>query len=373
MSLLQGLRSQWNNVKFFRSLFPLRSLARGAVSLPVDYLSPTGRAAAPMVLNLLLTSRCNLKCNMCSASEFRGRRYPEMSAGDVERLARSVAAFRPTFYFGGGEPFVRDDILDLIEAVKRHDLRLGMVTNGMLFTPDRGRRAKELGLDHVLISLHGPEPIHDAITGTPGAFRRVTENIAEFCRAPRRTTVILNFVLSRDNLDHLFELIELGRRLGVDRVRIEHLLFMTGEEQRTHAEWCAAHLPETLAEASHASTLICQMAAVAGFREDLPRLLEEVRRRYGSFVFIKPALSSREVHAWYSAGYRSTRRCLFVWRALFVDPEGFVIPCQHYAGLKFGHALREPLLEVWNSPRYREFRREIRRGLWPACARCCKL
>lgn len=373
MSLKDTVRSQLNNIVFFRTLFPLHSLVRGTLTLPLDYLNPSGRAAPPMVVNLLLTSRCNLRCSMCSAAEFRATRFQEITARDVDHLAASCRPFRPTFYFGGGEPFVRDDILDLISAVKRHGLRLGMVTNGLLLTPQRGCRAKDLGLDHILISVHGPEDVHDAITGTPGAFSRTTEHIAEFCRGPRKTSVMLNFVLSRDNIEHIFDLVDLGRSLGVDRVRIEHLLFMTEEDQLRHAEWCARHLPAPLAPASRASTLICQQSAVAGFSDGLPRLLNEVSRRYGSFVFIKPSLSPDEVRAWYAAGYRSTRRCLFVWRSLFVDPEGFVIPCQHYAGIKMGHALREPLLEIWNSPRYRLFRRTIRRGLWPACARCCKL
>ncbi len=373
MSILDTARSQWNNVVFFRSLFPVSTLIRGTLTLPLDYLNPSGRAAPPMVINLLLTSRCNMHCSMCSAAEFRQQRFQEITAADVDRLAASTRHFRPTYYFGGGEPLVRDDILDLVTAVKRHHLPLGMVTNGLLLTPERGRRMKELGLDHILVSLHGPEATHDAITGIPGAFRRTTDHIAEFCRGPRRTTVMLNFVLSRDNVAHVQDLVELGRSLGVDRVRIEHLLFMTEEDQRRHAEWCADHLPARLAPASRASTLICQQAAVAGFSDDLPRLLDEVRRRHGSFVFIKPALSPDEVRAWYAPSYRSDRLCLFVWRSLFVDPEGYVIPCQHYAGLKMGHALREPLLEVWNSPRYRLFRRTIRRGLLPACSRCCKL
>lgn len=373
MSLIGTARSQWNNIAFFRTLFPLESLARNALTLPLDYLSPSGRAAPPMVINLLLTSRCNMRCTMCSAAEFRQQRFREMTVSDVDRLAASVRSFRPTFYFGGGEPFVRDDIVDLVAAVKRHDLPLGMVTNGLLLTPERSQRIQSLGLDHILISLHGPEATHDAITGTPGAFRRTTEHIAAYCRLPRRRFVMLNFVLSRDNITHIHDLVSLGRSLGVDRVRIEHLLFMTEEDQRRHARWCEDHLPASLGPACHASTLICQMAAVAGFSDDLPRLLDEVRRRYGSFVFIKPALSADEVRAWYSPDYRSSRRCLFIWRSLFVDPEGYIIPCQHYAGLRMGHALREPLLEVWNSPRYCLFRRTLRKGLLPACARCCKL
>lgn len=373
MAVLGTIRSQINNILFFRPLFPLSTLARHALSLPLDYISPSGRAAPPMVINILLTPRCNLHCSMCSAFEFRQQRFTEMSVSDLERVVSSVAGFRPTFYFGGGEPLVRDDILDLVAVVKARNLPLGMVTNGLLLTPSRGEKMKKLGLDHILVSLHGTESTHDLVTGTPGAFRRTTENIQAFCQKPRRTSVMLNFVLSLDNIDEIEELIMLGKRLGVDRVRIEHLLFITAAEMRQHSQWCEKHLPHTLLPAVHASTLVCQMAAVAGFSESLPHKLKKIKERHGSFVFIKPALAQAEIKAWYTEGYRSRRHCLFVWRSLFLDPEGNVIPCQHYAGLKFGNALREPLLEVWNSPRYRLFRRTIRKGLLPACSRCCKL
>lgn len=373
MSLIDGVRSQVNNIRNFRRLFPTEVLARNMVTLPRDYVLPGGYAAPPMAVNLLSTSRCNLRCEMCSVHEFRSRKYKEMSAGDVEHIVRQVAPYRTSFYLSGGEPFLRSDVLDLVAVIKRHKLALGTVTNGLLVTPDRGERLKALGLDSLMFSLHGPEEVHDRITGLPGAFRKATENIEAFCKGPRPTNVILNFVLSRHNMNSMVELVEIGRRLGVDRVRIEHLLFMTDHDMEAHDQWCQGHLPTDMLKDVRASTFLCQSAAVDGFAESLPRLLAEVRQRFGDFVYIKPALGKDEIRDWYTCGYTANRRCIFVWRSLFLDTEGNVIPCQHYMAMQLGNALREPLMEIWNSPRYRLFRQTIRRQLLPACARCCKL
>jgi hypothetical protein len=40
--------------------------------------------------------------------------------------------------------------------------------------------------------------------------------------------------------------------------------------------------------------------------------------------------------------------------------------------MRFGDVLREPLMEIWNSARYRAFRRLVREKRLPGCARCCK-
>jgi len=373
VSIKGTIASQFNNVRFFKELFPISLLARNAITFPLDYLSPSGFAHPPMVINCLLTSRCNLKCRMCSAYEFRQTKFREMQVADLQRLVQQVRAFSPSFYFGGGEPLIRDDITELVHTVKSAGLPLGIVTNGLRLTSEIRRDFIRFGLDHILVSIHGPEETHDQITGVKGSFKKTTSNIEAFCKEKRNTFVMLNFVVSSDNLHKMRDLVLLGKELGVDKVRIEHLLFITNEERQMHERWCNMKCPLPLAAMKDVSTLVCQIGAVRGFSMELPLLINEIKKEFRDFVFIKPALTRKEIEAWYSDHYRSFRRCVFIWRSLFVDPEGYVIPCQHYAGLKMGDVKKEPLLEIWNSKRYKMFRRLIRRGIAPGCSRCCKI
>lgn len=373
MSLTTSLRSQLNNVKYFRELFPMKVLAKNFFTLPLDHLRGDGRAAPPMVVNLGVTTRCGLNCAMCSARELRSERLDEMTPGDIERFARQTVGFSPAFFLGGGEPFMRRDFEDVVRVLKGCGARVGVVTNGMLLTPARGEVVKRLGLDSVLFSLHGPRDVHDTITGVPGAFDRALENLRAFCRPPRRTRVMLNFVMSKTNIASVRELVELGREAGVDRVRVEHMLFMTDEDQSLHDQWCQTHVADAEVRAKlRVSTYFCAPATVSGFADDLPRVLAELKRDYGDFVFVKPNLDPNEIAAWYRPGYQARRQCLFVWRSLFVKPDGDVIPCQHYSGMTLGNVRREPLLAIWNSPRYRRLRLLLNRELPPGCARCCK-
>jgi MoaA/NifB/PqqE/SkfB family radical SAM enzyme len=310
---------------------------------------------------------------MCSVAEMRTKHAPEISVADIERVVRDCASFRPTFYLGGGEPFARSDLEDAIEVIKRAGSRVGTVTNALLVTPERGERVKRLGLDSIMISLHGDEEVHDRIVGVKGAFRRATANIEAFCRDKRGTHVLMNFVLSAANIDRAVDFVSIGKRLGVDQVRLEHLLFMTDAEMEAHEGWCRVHLPESMHESIRVSGFVCGAASIEGLSGRVQGVLREARRRHGDFVVFKPTLDDAEMARWYTEGYVAKRPCLFVWRSVFIDPWGNVIPCQHYAGMKFGNIRREPFMEIWDSPRYRQMRRVIRRGILPGCSRCCKL
>lgn len=375
MSILSSARSQWNNVRCFRRLFPLHRLAFHQVTLVRDLIRGDGSASPPMVVNLLLTSRCNLNCAMCSVQEFRKRDFQELGTREIEDLARQGREFGATFYMGGGEPFVRADILDLIAAVKGQGRPLGIVTNGLGLRPEVGREVHRLGVDHLMVSLHGPEEVHDRIVGVPGSFRKVSEHVRAFCAIPgRRTTVVLNFVLSRDNVESLPRFVSIGKSLGVDRVRVEHLLYLTEADIARHDAWCRANLPEHLKDRFHASSFLCQADTVNGMAERLPAVLDQVKREFGNFVILKPFLSPKDFRRWYGGeGLGAGRPCLFVWRALFVEPDGSVIPCQHYGDMVMGNVREQSLLEIWNRPEYREMRRVVRHGDLPACTRCCKL
>lgn len=375
MGVFSSVRSQWNNVRCFRSLFPLHRLAFHQATLVRDLWRGDGWASPPLVVNLLLTSRCNLNCAMCSVQDFRKRRYQELTVQEIGDLARQGREIGATFYMGGGEPFVRTDLLDLVAAVKSYGRPLGMVTNGLGLRPEAGRELHRLGLDHLMVSLHGPEEVHDRIVGVPGSFRKVSENIRDFCAIPgRRTTVVLNFVLSRDNIESLPRFVAMGKALGVDRVRVEHLLYLTDEDIRRHDAWCETHLPSHLKDRFHASSFLCQADIVNGMAERLPAVLDRVKRDHGDFVILKPYLGPRDFRRWYGGeGLGAGRPCLFVWRALFVEPDGSVIPCQHYGQMVMGNVREQSLLEIWNRPEYREMRRVVRHGDLPACTRCCKI
>jgi len=80
----------------------------------------------------------------------------------------------------GGEPTIRDDILDLIRFAKNLNFkRIILSTNGRMFSyPDFTKKIIEAGLDAVIFSIHGHNAkIHDYLTGVRGSFNQTIRGL----------------------------------------------------------------------------------------------------------------------------------------------------------------------------------------------------
>jgi cyclic pyranopterin phosphate synthase len=107
-------------------------------------------------LRVSVTQRCNLQCIYCHAE---GERSPEaeITLEDIREVLRvAVSLGIRSVKFTGGEPLVREDILDIVRAVPP-GLESSMTTNGILL----GRYAhdlKEAGLTRINVSLDSMDP-----------------------------------------------------------------------------------------------------------------------------------------------------------------------------------------------------------------------
>ncbi len=119
-----------------------------------------------------VTERCNARCEMCDI--WKRKAPAELPANFYERLPGTLREINVT----GGEPLLRDDIADVIRAMRRAapKARIVLSTNGLL--PSRLEALLEAvpGLV-VRISLDAIGELHDTIRGVKGAFESVLESI----------------------------------------------------------------------------------------------------------------------------------------------------------------------------------------------------
>ena len=102
-------------------------------------------------LRVSVTQRCNLRCIYCHAE---GERSPdaEIPLGDIREILRVAASLGiRSVKFTGGEPLVREDILEIVRAVPR-GLESSMTTNGILLG-GYARELKKAGLSRINVSL----------------------------------------------------------------------------------------------------------------------------------------------------------------------------------------------------------------------------
>ena len=163
-------------------------------------------------LILHVTGRCNLRCAHCFV-DFTSP--TDLPAGRYRRLAEEVGSF---FWLdvGGGEPFLRQDLPEIVSAFRCRVLHIP--TNGVLsdavVTSVREIRDRTSADVVVSISIDGLEVTHDDIRGKRGVWQQAWRT---FDRLREMDVPIrINTVLMRRNEREILPLMEEVRRRGPD-------------------------------------------------------------------------------------------------------------------------------------------------------------
>lgn len=185
----------------------------------------------PLHLTLFVTGRCNLRCRHCFHWKEVAAGIGGPSLADVRRLADSAARMGPLLWvsFGGGEPFLRDDLPQLAQAFGRHELRhLAIPTNGLVGSQNEAiARTLELCPETFLsiaVSFDGPPAVHDEIRQVRGGHARSMDSVRalrELAREQPRLGVGVMVTVTRENQDSLAHHVrELVHELRPDNLTI---------------------------------------------------------------------------------------------------------------------------------------------------------
>ncbi|HZC46654.1 MAG TPA: pyrroloquinoline quinone biosynthesis protein PqqE [Candidatus Acidoferrum sp.] len=203
-------------------------------------------APRPYTLVAELTYRCPLRCVYCSNPVDFIRSRAELTTDEWRRVFSQAAELGVVqLHLSGGEPVLRDDLVELIRHARASDLYTNLITGGTLLDEDKLRRFREAGLDHIQLSIQG-------------ASRESAETIAGVRSHRKKLDVArligkvgfpltLNVVIHRLNIGEVPELIGIASELGADRLELANTQFyawaaenraalMPSREQYDHAE-----------------------------------------------------------------------------------------------------------------------------------------
>jgi MoaA/NifB/PqqE/SkfB family radical SAM enzyme len=170
----------------------------------------TGR---PVVISFETTLSCNANCLHC---DIEGHR-PGEERMKPEGFRRYVDQFHPpVIQLSGGEPLLREDLLDVIRAVKINPFfpYTILVSNGSLMTLERYRAFREAGVNQFSISLDFPDSRHDDFRVIPGLYDTLNEVIPRLA-AEGHGDVVLNTAITSANVKVLEDIIRTAVRWGV--------------------------------------------------------------------------------------------------------------------------------------------------------------
>ncbi len=123
-----------------------------------------------------LTYRCNLKCKHCYLEGMNSKEQP------LEFWKNAICLFSEvgTKYaiISGGEPQLYSDFCEVMLLAKLKGMRTILFTNGLLLNKNINN-IKDCCVDKICVSIYGGTPAtHDYVTGVPGSFLTLMENIS---------------------------------------------------------------------------------------------------------------------------------------------------------------------------------------------------
>ena len=169
------------------------------------------------------TRTCNLRCMHCYAGS-DAQSYDQLSTSEAKTMIDDLASFGcPVLLFSGGEPCLREDLVELMSYARNAGMRVVLSTNGTLITPERAQRYAEVGLSYVGVSLDGTRETHDRFRGVTGAFDRAMEGLTHAQKAGIKVGLRMTVnSLNAQDVDNVFALM---RERSINRACFYHLVY----------------------------------------------------------------------------------------------------------------------------------------------------
>ncbi len=275
---------------------------------------------------------CNQKCIHCYAAGQPMGETAELTTEQwKELLGKLRAANVPQVTFTGGEPTLRPDLAELVDAAQWFVTRLN--TNGQLLTPELCRKLYAASLDSVQVTLYAADAAaHNALVGADG-FERTVQGIRNAVEAG--LIVSVNTPLCSLNTDYAATLGFAGS-LGVRYAT------------------CSGLIPSGAAEGAESK-------ATALTPEELTRVLERASKKAFELGmeldFTSPGWLDEATLR--SLGLTLIPSCGACLSNMAVAPDGTVVPCQSWlGGVTLGDILADPWERIWNGDKCREIRAE---------------
>lgn len=170
------------------------------------------------------TRTCNLKCKHCYASSDSKKYSGELTTDEAKKLIDGLGEFNvPVLLISGGEPLIRDDLMELIRYSQKFNIRSTISTNGTLIDKDMAKSLKENSLGYVGISIDGIGAKHDMFRGSKGSFDLALNGIRNCIEIGQK--VGMRFTISRDNIDQLEDIFYLIKEEKIPRACFYHLVY----------------------------------------------------------------------------------------------------------------------------------------------------
>ena len=277
---------------------------------------------------VIVTYRCNARCTMCNRYKCPSKPEEELSIETIKKL--------PKMYFTnitGGEPFIREDLPEIVRELYKKSDRIVISTNGF-FTDRIIKLCEEFPNVGIRISIEGLEETNNKIRGLEDGFNKGYSTLKKLVEM-KHPDVGFGMTVQDANAKDLVPLYELSNELNM--------------------EFATASLHNSFYFVEAKNIIKDRLMVAENFEKLINRLLESNSPKKWFRAYFNHGLIN------YIFGQKRLLPCDMAFDTFFIDPYGDVMPCN---GTKekevMGNLNQQTWEELWNSEQANAVRTKVR-------------
>ena len=277
---------------------------------------------------VIVTYRCNARCTMCNRYKAPSKPDEEISLETIKKL--------PKMYFTnitGGEPFIREDLPDIVRELYKKSDRIVISTNGF-FTDRIIKLCEEFPNVGIRISIEGLEDTNNKIRGLDDGFNKGYSTLKKLVEM-KHPDVGFGMTVQDANAKDLVPLYDLSNELNM--------------------EFATASLHNSFYFVEAKNIIHDRLMVAKEFEKLINKLLESNSPKKWFRAYFNHGLIN------YIFGQKRLLPCDMAFDTFFIDPYGDVMPCN---GTKekevMGNLNEEYWDELWNSEQAEKVRNKVR-------------
>lgn len=330
-------------------------------ALDTERLESQRLSTLPIVL-LNVHEHCNCRCLMCDI--WQRKDGVELDLKNFARHRESLMRLGVRqVVLTGGEPLLHRNFEGLCSLLRQCGVRITLLTTGLLLSKHAAIVAD--GVDEIIVSLDGPEDVHNQIRRVKDAYQLIGRGVEEIRARKSLMPVYGRSTVQKAN-HHLLRQTVAGAKL----LALNSISFLaadvTSEAFNRDLVWpadrqnqIALSREEVEALGNEVENLIRENAGdidtkyIVESPAKLRRIVRRFREQLGEFAPVAP-------------------RCNAPWISTVIEVDGSVRPCFFHE--KVGNVAIDDLEKVINGERALRFRASLDMETNPICRRCvCSL
>lgn len=165
--------------------------------------------------SIKVTRNCNLHCKHCYVHTNNGEENIPLS--DIKKIIDDLSnAGCMNLFINGGEPFLRDDIVEIFNYAMNKGLLISVSSNGQVINEKILSEIKSKNLKLFQVSVDGTEQIHNNIRRADSYKNAIRALKLASKILDKNTQIVMATTIMKDNIEHIPEMLKLAKECKVD-------------------------------------------------------------------------------------------------------------------------------------------------------------